>query len=44
MTTEQAINLLEEATANISWNRATHLEIIKALQILRAATKPIEND
>lgn len=34
MTPEQALSILDQATANFGGNRVQHLEIIKAIQIL----------
>jgi hypothetical protein len=42
MTTEQALEILNQATAQLPVNRATHEQILKALETLRVALKPQE--
>lgn len=37
MTTQQALEILNQATAQLPVNRATHEQILRALETLRAA-------
>ena len=42
MTSEQALEILNQATAQLPVNRQTHEQILKALEVLRVAIKKEE--
>ena len=42
MTPEQALEILNQATAQLPVNRQTHEQILKALEVLRVAIKKEE--
>lgn len=40
MTTEQALNLIDQVLANVNGTRGDHQKIVEALGVLREAIKP----
>lgn len=41
MTSQEALKVLSDATANLTLNRPTHMHIIHALELINAAITPL---